>query len=158
MTRKQIGTLLIVCAGNICRSPMAEAMFRHRLKDRPTLAHIDVRSAGTIAYEGNPPSADAVEILRETFDLNIAPHRARPFTRRMEADLILTVDRWTTETVTQLALKGQLEMLGDFVGTGEEVEDPYGGSKAGYRRSIRQLDRLVDLAIDKLETNARDNS
>jgi len=101
---------------------------------------------------GEPPPAPAVAGIRELFDLDIATHRARLFGRHLQAYRILPVDRWTTDQVHALGVSDPVEMLGDFVGTGEEVEDPYGGATEGYRRSLRQLDRLVDAAIDRLES------
>ena len=142
--------LLIVCAGNICRSPMAEALFRHRMKDRPLLDQIEVSSAGTIAFQGNLPSAESVRLMQEEFGLDISQHRAQPFTKRIPVDLILTMDKPTTDDVRATGVKVAVEMLGDFAGTGEEVDDPYGGSLNGYRRAVRGLDRLVDAAIERL--------
>ena len=132
---------------------MGEALFRHRMRERPALAHVGVSSAGTIAHEGQHPPAEAVGLMRELFSIDISPHQARLFGRHMQADLILTVDRWTTDQASVVGASGPVQMLGDFVGTGEEVEDPYGGPVDGYQRSIGQLDRLVDAAIDRLETD-----
>ena len=133
---------------------MAEALFRHGIKTRPALAQLTVESAGTIAREGHPASAGAVDVIREEYGLDIATHRARPFDHSLRADLVLTVDRATTEEARALGPSGPVEMLGDFVGTGEEVDDPYGGSTHDYRRSVRQLHRLVARALDRLETEA----
>ena len=146
----KVTKLLIVCAGNICRSPMAEALFRHRMQDRPLLDQIEVRSAGTIAFQGNVPCAESVWLMQEEFGLDISHHRARPFTKRISADLILTMDQATTGDVKTTGVKVAVEMLGDFAGSGQEVDDPYGGSLNGYRRAVRGLDRLVDAAIERL--------
>ena len=133
---------------------MGEALLRHRMKKRPALAHVGVSSAGTIAREGHPPPAEAIGVMRDRFGLDIATHRARLFGRHLQADLILVVDRWTTDQADAIGTSGSVHMLGDFVGTGEEVEDPYGGSIRGYQRTIDQLDHLVDAAIARLETDA----
>ena len=133
---------------------MAEALFRHGIKTRPALAQLTVGSAGTIACEGHPASADAADVIREEYGLDITAHRARPLDHSVRADLVLTVDRPTTEQARALDVSGPVEMLGDFVGTGEEVDDPYGGPTRGYRLSVRQLDRLVARALDRLETEA----
>ena len=145
-----VNRLLFVCAGNICRSPMAEALFRDLAKSHPPLETLTVGSAGTIAMNGNLPSASSVDVMREEFGLEIAPHRARPLSRRLKSDLVLTMDRETERQAKALKLRAQVEMLGDYVGTGEEVEDPYGRSHDRYREVALQLKRLIDLVVAKL--------
>jgi protein-tyrosine phosphatase len=133
---------------------MGEALLRYRMNTRPLLAHVGVSSAGTIARAGQPPPAEAIVVMRDRFGLDITKHRARLFGNHLQADLILTVDRWTTDQADSVGASGPIEMLGDLVGTGEEVEDPYGGSIREYQHTIDQLDRLVDAAIARLETDA----
>ena len=145
-----VSRLLFVCAGNICRGPMAEALLRHVAKSRPALETLVVGSAGTIALSGNLPCADAVDVMRRQFELEIVAHRARPLTRRLRADLAL--DRETEREARALKLRAPVEMLGDHVGTGEEVEDPYGRSPRHYRDVAHQLKRLVELVVARLDT------
>lgn len=145
--------LLFVCAGNICRSPMAEALLRDVATSRPALKTLEVASAGTIALSGNLPCADAVDVMRRQFGLEIAAHRARPLTRRVTADLVLALDRDTEREARALKLRPPVEMLGDYVGTGEEVDDPYGRSRRHYREVALQLKRLVELLVARLDTN-----
>ncbi len=129
---------------------MAEGFFRHRLAQHPVLQTIDVSSAGTIAYDGNLPSADAVEEMHDAYGIDISQHRAQSVSRVIEADLILTMDRVTTAEVEALLADAPVVMLGDYAGTGEEVEDPYGGPRRGYRVSAEQINRLVDDAVKRL--------
>ena len=97
--------LLFVCAGNICRSPMAEALFRHLAKSRPALEMIEVGSAGTVALYGNLPCADSVDVMRQQFGLEIVTHRARPLTKHLDADLVLALDRETEREAQALTLR-----------------------------------------------------
>ena len=147
-----INHLMFVCAGNICRSPMAEALLRHVAKSRPALETLEVGSAGPVALSGNLPCADAVDVMRQQFGLEIAAHRARPLTRRLTCDLVLALDRETEREAQALMLRAPVEMLGDYVGTGEEVEDPYLRSPRHYRKVALQLQRLVDLVVARLDT------
>ena len=149
-----VNRLLFVCAGNICRSPMAEALFKDLAKSHPLLETLTVGSAGTIAVNGNLPSASSVDVMREKFGLEIATHRARPLSRRLTSDLVLTMDRETECEAKALKLRAQVEMLGDYVGTGEQVEDPYGRSPDQYREVALQLKRLIDLVVAKLAPEA----
>ena len=133
---------------------MAEALFRHLAKSRPALEKIEVGSAGTIALNGNLPCADSVDVMRQQFRLEIATHRARPLTKHLDADLILALDRETEREAQALKLSAPVEMLGNYVGTGEEVEDPYRRSPLHYLEVALQLRRLVGLVVARLDTGA----
>ena len=133
---------------------MAESLFRDLVKSHPALERLEVGSAGTIALSGNLPIAGSVDAIRREYGLEIATHRARPLTRCLDADLVLTMDRETEAAARALKLRGRVEMLGDYVGTGEEVEDPYGRSTRRYRETARQLKRLVERVADRLDPGA----
>lgn len=143
-------SILFVCAGNICRSPLAEALFRQIAGSRPLLAALDIGSAGTIAMDGNRATPQAVRVAHEELGLDITAHRARNIDG-LDADLILTVDGIVTREVTRLGLEGRVELLGAYSGTDEIVEDPYGGSDEEYLRCARHLERLIRAAAERLE-------
>ncbi|HIE92030.1 MAG TPA: hypothetical protein EYQ83_03825 [Acidobacteria bacterium] len=146
--------VLFVCAGNICRSPMAEVLFANLAKSEPAMADVEIGSAGTIAMNGNLPNADSVEALRRACGLELATHRARRLSRRFTADLVLTMDRETEREAKAMNLPGRVEMLGDYVGTGEEVGDPYARSRRHHDETATQLERLVPLALAQLVAEA----
>lgn len=145
-----VRSILFVCAGNICRSPIAEALFRQIASSRPRLSALEIGSAGTIALDGNRATPDAVRIAREDFGLDLTAHQARNIDG-LDADLILTMDGMVTRDVSRLPLDGRVELLGEYAGTGEIVEDPYGCSGEVYRACARQLEQLLLAAADRLE-------
>ena len=143
-------SILFVCAGNICRSPIAEAVFREIARSRPALEGLEIGSAGTIALDGNRATPEAVAAALEAFGLDLSPHRARNI-EGLDADLILTMDGTVTREVRRVGLNGRVELLGEYAGTGEIVRDPYGCSSDEYRSCARQLERLLAVMADRLE-------
>lgn len=82
-------SILVVCTGNICRSPMAEGFLRRHL-DKRGLGAVDVGSAGTYTRQGAPPSAGAIRAAAER-GVDISTHPASPLLREdiEVADLVL---------------------------------------------------------------------
>ena len=71
----------------------------------------------------------------------------------VEADLVLTLDRLTTKMVKRLALPGEVAMLGDYAGSGEEVADPYGQDWEAYCACADHVAALVERVADRLEAD-----
>ncbi len=88
--------ILFVCTGNICRSPMAEALFRQKLNDSyPGIAPvIRVSSAGISAIDGGPATNSAIQAM-DLWGIDLEPHRASSLSagRLQDADLILAMAR-----------------------------------------------------------------
>ena len=141
-----ISTLLVVCIGNVCRSPMAEALLRARLPG------VDVQSAGLGARDGQPADPHAVDLMRER-GLDVAAHRARrgPPGLAMRADLILTMDADQQQRLERRlpAMRGRVFRLGmPDPSTGRahgfDVPDPYLGPRASFEHSLRLIECGVD--------------
>ena len=143
-------TVLFVCYGNICRSPMAEALLRRAIDGRPELAGVQAASAGVAALDGNRATPLACDAMREAFDVDLSAHRARLLAPAMDGDLVLALDDETLQAARRLRLKARPALLGDYAGTGEEVDDPYGGTRDEYDACARQIDRLVQALAERL--------
>lgn len=150
--------ILFVCYGNICRSPMAEAFMRRTVEARPALRGVEVGSMGVQALAGRAATEDTINVLRDDYALDLGHHRASRLEPPVSADLILALDRLTTGMVDAMGLSAEVSMLGDYAGTGEEVEDPYKRDREVYNACARHIAALVELAADRLEAEAATGS
>ena len=125
-------TVLFVCMGNICRSPTAEGVFRHLLRENKLEDLVDVDSAGTHGYHvGEAPDQRTQRAAaRRGYDLSgirarkVAPQDLEYF------DLILAMDRNSLEALLIVCLPDRAERLGLFMDYSkifddDEVPDPY---------------------------------
>jgi protein-tyrosine-phosphatase len=110
------------------------------------------------ALEGHGATDLAQDVLRRIFQLDLTRHRARRLRSATPADLVLAMDHDALEQARQLGHKGRIALLGDYAGTGEEVEDPFGGTRSDYEACAHILDRLVRAALQRLaaEPDPRD--
>ena len=145
--------ILLVCTGNICRSPLAAALLQRALAERG-IEGIDVSSAGTGAWDGAPVSEGAYLVGLER-GLDLSAHRARLLTRELveQADLVLTMARHHRARVDELGGEGRVFVLGEYAGReGDEAEvsDPFGGDLEVYRDTCVELQALVEAAVERI--------
>ncbi len=151
-------TLLFVCTGNTCRSPLAAALAR-REAERRGWKGIRVRSAGIAAFPGEPASDGSLAVAREA-GLDLSDHRSRPLDGELvaAADLILTMSAGHLEAVFHLGGEGKGTLLTAFADGVEGaphrgwrgVSDPYGNGVEHYRETYRELEKLVTRTFDRL--------
>ncbi|HEY4646495.1 MAG TPA: low molecular weight protein-tyrosine-phosphatase [Steroidobacteraceae bacterium] len=162
--------ILFVCLGNICRSPTAEAVFRHVLATVETDLKIEVDSAGIGSWHiGEPPDERAQAAARRRgFDMSAL--RARQIVREdfERFDLILAMDRENLVELRKRSPQQYRERVRLFLeyapDVGEEdVPDPYYGGAAGFEAVLDLteqavcglLDHLTRTFVDSLSQNPR---
>jgi protein-tyrosine phosphatase len=135
-----IRNLLFVCTGNLCRSPMAQALLAARLKERGQ-DDVTVASAGLAACVGDPPPPPVCSRMTAR-GLDVTQHRARQFTPEMAhaSDLILVMDAGHKRRIESHSneLRGRVRLIGEW--RGREVPDPYGRSEEAYDDCLRILE------------------
>ena len=145
----------MVCLGNICRSPLAEGILRHKVREAGLDWEVD--SAGTGAWHiGNPPDPRSVAEAQRR-GLDISGQRARQFQRSDfdEFDHILVMDSSNYQNVLKLARnradreKVELVMNYDRPGYNQAVPDPYWDDD-GFAKVYDLLDRACTRVVDSL--------
>ena len=129
--------ILMVCTGNICRSPIAQVLLASRLGGKAA-----VESAGIRALVGWPADATACALMAER-GLDLSAHRARQLTAELvrASDLILVMEDGQRRAVESMdpSARGRVHRLGRIGGF--DVPDPYQQGRAAFERSTTLIER-----------------
>jgi protein-tyrosine phosphatase len=135
--------ILVVCVGNICRSPMAAALLARRLSKRAP--PIVVESAGIAALVGRPADPIAVELMRDR-GLDISSHRARQLTEQLlvKTDLVIVMQQGHVRSIETSFphARGRVHRIGRWGSF--DVPDPYGQPRAAFERALEQIERGIE--------------
>lgn len=149
--------ILMVCLGNICRSPLAEGILKSKLD-----SNFIVESAGTAAYHvGNKPDPRSIAVARQN-GLNITNQRARKFNKQdfEDFDIIYAMDNSNYQNIIALAENDQqkekvkLILNESFPDKNLDVPDPYYGGEKGFENVYNMLDNACKIIAKRINTSS----
>ena len=149
--------ILMVCLGNICRSPLAEGILKSKLD-----SNFIVESAGTAAYHvGNKPDPRSIAVARQN-GLNITNQRARKFIKQdfEDFDIIYAMDNSNYQNIIALAENSQqkekvkLILNESFPDKNLDVPDPYYGGDKGFENVYNMLDTACKIIAKRINTSS----
>jgi len=142
--------ILIVCVGNICRSPMAEGLFKHALTEVNKVDYF-VSSAGLGALVGHQPDPIACQLLLKR-GIDISDYRAcqlnREMIRKSELILVMDLNQKIAIEENELSARGKVFRLGEW---GKfDIDDPYKQDLSVFEESLALIEKGVSEWVAKL--------
>ena len=154
----KIYTIIFVCSGNSCRSPMAEGLLRKKLYPKYG-DKVKVQSAGTLGIESNPATLYAIKAAEEK-GVDILDHLSKGVNKAniAKADIIFALADHHKEYLDRhfAQYKENLFLLKTFATGGERsqnvsIDDPIGQSLKVYRKTINQIEKELERILPQLE-------
>ncbi|GAA5894813.1 tyrosine protein phosphatase LTP1 [Sporobolomyces salmoneus] len=147
-------SVLHTCLGNICRSPLAEAVFQDVVKKRGLEKEFQVDSCGTAGYHiGEEPDERTVEVCRKH---GVAiDHQARQLQRSDfdKFDYILAMDSWgnlkNIQKIQPKGSKAKVALFGSY-DDGKDIVDPYYGGVEGFEKAYEQCVRYSEAFLKEI--------
>jgi len=138
-----IKSIMFVCLGNICRSPLAEAIARNKISKLNL--DIKVASSGTAGYHQGEKACNQSIDIADKNNIDLSKHRAKKFTLKdiKQYDLFIALDKSNYNDLKKLNVEN-IKILGDFGFDGKGVPDPY------YTQNIEVVFDMIERCINNL--------
>ncbi|OGO41492.1 MAG: hypothetical protein A2W36_06840 [Chloroflexi bacterium RBG_16_58_14] len=146
-------TVLFICTANMCRSPLAEVIFRDLLRQRGQQSGWQVESAGVFALRGEPATELSRRVAAER-RLDLSSHRSKPADaeRLQRADLVLVMEPGHRELLLEEhpQFADRVYLLTEMAGESGSVDDPVGTTLENYRQTADRLTELLTRGFDRI--------
>jgi len=148
--------IILVCYANLCRSPLAEGIFKQLLERIGKSDNVIVSSAGIHAYEGSPPHSKSIQVAKER-GIDISGYGGVQLTKEMakDADLILTLDESVKHHILSYYINDSEKIftLKEYSGKRDDldVDDPYGLSTEAFRKCVDESEEYSTRILEKLD-------
>lgn len=150
---RSMPSILFVCSANICRSPMAAALFRKKLEHLPKSKKWRVESAGTWGLDGSD-MADSVKTVLEEMGITAEEHSARTVDPALldSFDLIVAMEKDQVEAlrIEFPKISGRVYLLSEMIGERFDIQDPIGEPLEEFRKTAKVLSLIMDQGFDKI--------
>lgn len=145
--------IMFICTGNICRSAMADWLFKKKLEQN-NITNIEVYSSGIYAIDGDVSPYEAIEVMEE-YGVELKKHRAinirRSNIKDMDIILCMTLSHKRDLLYMYPELKEKIYTLKEYVKddkNGIEIKDPWGYDIVTYRFCAAEIDACLDKLIE----------
>lgn len=139
--------IVVVCYGNICRSPMGEALLQRALDERFGEGRFLVTSAGIGADNGNPPSQGTIKSMADR-GIDVRSMRSTFLTQQVveRAWRVYCMEPYQTNFVVSMLREGRDRVM-SFP---EEIPDPLGSKQKAYDKVAEQIERLLPQVVEDI--------